>query len=398
VFEDVSHPHEKEGNGTKLPFCMRGIPFLANNIEFSNTFLRSNAGRFLAKSRCFSDLRYLAACDPASLAETGWTCDCSQLLCEVSVPLSDSSVTENSRAERSTSRLLKPGRGFVLPHLGMTIAGILAAVASLVLLLALHHRHQQKATHSANSERPGATSFTWDVPAVREASADGTDRRVFPYSIIRGGIGSVRELRQAIAKDTVVAKHYVDFDLRKLRTEKIASAQLTFVSYRVGNQVFWTKRKLMLAKGEMVVTDGQHMARARCGNRIAVMPMRPVSHDEPTAQDFDTPNLQGSFPMPLIANNTLTPNSFANGESLLFPPQLSGFASVGGGPSSSPTPDVPVYPVVSAGGTSALPSAGVTPDPTAVPEPRMLVLLLVGLTALLLAVKAKRHKDAGVVN
>ncbi len=51
--------------------------------------------------------------------------------------------------------------------------------------------------------------------------------------------------------------------------------KLVYVSYRIGNKVFWTKHKLALRKGEAMLSDGTNMARTRCGNRISVLPVRP---------------------------------------------------------------------------------------------------------------------------
>ena len=62
-----------------------------------------------------------------------------------------------------------------------------------------------------------------------------------------------------------------------------------YVSYRLGDRVFWTAKTLKLAKGEAVITDGVNEARARCGNRLSPTPVEPVSPEQPPPQVFEAP-------------------------------------------------------------------------------------------------------------
>ena len=100
-------------------------------------------------------------------------------------------------------------------------------------------------------------------------------QKVFPYSVIPGGAQSAQELAKAVQADPVVARHYSDFDLSRVRRVTLSSPRLLYVSYRIGNEVYWTKRKLALRKGETLLRDGRSKARTRCGNRISVSPLRP---------------------------------------------------------------------------------------------------------------------------
>ena len=60
------------------------------------------------------------------------------------------------------------------------------------------------------------------------------------------------------------------------------------MSYRIGNQVFWTKRKVALRAGEAILTDGRSKIRARCGNCISDTPMQPtLQAEEPLPSEFD---------------------------------------------------------------------------------------------------------------
>ena len=135
---------------------------------------------------------------------------------------------------------------------------------------------QLPASASAIPEEPSA------VPAAM------TERPVFPYSVIEGGAYTVDELERAAADDPVVAAHYSNFALDKTRVERLSTARLAHVSYRIGNAVFWTRKPVVLPAGEAVLTDGVHVARTRCGNQVADKPGE-VSADEPPPGVMDVP-------------------------------------------------------------------------------------------------------------
>jgi hypothetical protein len=220
-------------------------------------------------------------------------------------------------------------------------------------------------------------SPVWPLPAAFEGYSD---RKIFPYSIIPGGVESPQELRNAVMSDPVVAQHYSDFDLSRARRVNLNAPQLMYVSYRVGNNVFWTKRKLALAKGESMMTDGRSMVRGRCGNRISAIPIRPNSLAEPTVEEFNAPVLPPTVSTPYLAAN-----------SAAMPAIPSAPAShLGSGPSSSFTPVAPFFPLPGGGslhptgstpggggnpppggggGSTPPPGGGGTPPPVGIPEP-----------------------------
>jgi hypothetical protein len=67
-------------------------------------------------------------------------------------------------------------------------------------------------------------------------------RRVYPYSVVDGGVHSVPELRLAIGRDPVVAKHYSNFKLDRARIIEAKADGDFHVSYRMGDEIFWTKK------------------------------------------------------------------------------------------------------------------------------------------------------------
>lgn len=116
------------------------------------------------------------------------------------------------------------------------------------------------------------------VPGGKVPAAEQALRPIYPYSVIPGGAYTPDELRTAVARDPIVRDHYKDFDLKAARLVTLAADRYQSVSYRINDKVYWTKAKLRIPKGEVLLTDGIHFARTRCGNRLcAAAPQTTVS-------------------------------------------------------------------------------------------------------------------------
>jgi hypothetical protein len=128
------------------------------------------------------------------------------------------------------------------------------------------------------------------LQAVQQESARQMEERpVYPYSLVPGGVRNVKELKWAVDHDPVVAAHYAGFNFRNARLVQLLLARSVYVSYRVGNRVYWTRRRVQLKKGETLISDGKLAARTRCGNRVEEQPQQATAHDEPPAEKFDEP-------------------------------------------------------------------------------------------------------------
>jgi PEP-CTERM motif len=114
-----------------------------------------------------------------------------------------------------------------------------------------------------------------------------TARKVYPYSVIAGGARTRQELTDAMSRDAVVASHYRSVSTEAVRSEQVKEDRLAYMSYRIGDKIYWTKNKIRLNRGETILTDGVTQIRARCGNCIAMEPMSPTSDSEPEAVQFD---------------------------------------------------------------------------------------------------------------
>jgi hypothetical protein len=215
-------------------------------------------------------------------------------------------------------------------------------------------------------------------PAVISIAEGDSQRKVYPYSVIPGGVQSAADLKNSLTRDSVVANHYQDFEVEKTRVVHLNQDRFLFVSYRLGNRVYWTKKPLLLPKGEAVITDGEHLARTRCGNRLSEAPAGPVLAAGP---EFEAgpPEVAEAFPG---APELVGPPA------LLFPPLPSSAP-----PTTSATP--PASPLPPGGGIIVppivpVPRGGSTPPPVVTPEPQMWMMLSAGMTGIWLGRKRRK--------
>lgn len=164
-----------------------------------------------------------------------------------------------------------------------TMAG--AALALLALLAALLWPAEKPG--QARAPLPAMAPQAQSVAATSAASAAGPSRPVYRYSVIPGGVRSAAELALAVQSDPVVSAHYADFDAASAHLVRVGKPRFVHVSYRIGDTVYWTRKKVRLAAGEYLLSDGKHLARTRCGNRIADEVQGPVLELEPASEVLD---------------------------------------------------------------------------------------------------------------
>jgi PEP-CTERM motif len=224
-------------------------------------------------------------------------------------------------------------------------------------------------------------------------------RPVYPYSVVAGGVEDAKELKWVAEHDPIVGAHYAGFDYAHARVVRLTLARTAYLSYRIGNHIYWTRRRITLHKGEKVITDGRMTARTRCANRVEETPQQQaVSPAEPPAQRFDEPVR--------LAEGTAMQSPAGPFASLLSRPQMPGVEPVGplslydpfvGGSfvplSPPPLPTGLCSPVKTKGksGAGSAASGKKTPvsceisgggGPAVVPEPGTWVLFASGLAAI----------------
>ena len=117
----------------------------------------------------------------------------------------------------------------------------------------------------------------------------GPARPVYPHSVVPGGVEDARELKWVAEHDPIVAEHYRGFDYDHARIVRLTLAQTAYVSYRIGNHVYWTRHRITLHKGEKLITDGRITVRARCGNRVEEVPQQLHESIVPAVAKFEVP-------------------------------------------------------------------------------------------------------------
>lgn len=120
-------------------------------------------------------------------------------------------------------------------------------------------------------------------------AASAAAERVYPYSIIAGGVHNKQQFEEAMRTDPVAAAHYASFNAAKFHIVKLQHAEEAYVSFRVGDNVYWTSHKVLLRKGSELISDGTHLGRTRCGNRVSKTPRLPTYNHEPSARELNTP-------------------------------------------------------------------------------------------------------------
>jgi hypothetical protein len=215
--------------------------------------------------------------------------------------------------------------------------------------VAIHTAVATSPSHATIAKHAAAP--TGNLIAVSSQLVDAP-RAVYGHSVIKGGIHSLGQLLDVIARDPLAAQHYKGFDITRARFIRLDHNIMAYVSYRVdGKGIFWTAKPELILAGEEVITDGTNIIRVRCGNMISYTPQSPVATDSPT----DTNNIVETFTpfsdTPLANQVTYTPSNTTGGHDGGTPPPFGGPPSnccSGGGYTppifTPPTPNTPIVP------------------------------------------------------
>ena len=170
----------------------------------------------------------------------------------------------------------------------LVLAGAVAVVCKWPELTGIY-RVEEKFSHALDiAPPPDPRPFT-----------DQSARLVYAYSVVPGGVADAADARRAVAADPVVGEHYRGLNLGRLTRVSLTADTAAYVSFRKGDKVYWTTKKVHLARGEAVLSDGTNMLRARCGNRISDASMAGTAPQEPPPDEMDTPLSPGGPMAPL---------------------------------------------------------------------------------------------------
>jgi hypothetical protein len=137
------------------------------------------------------------------------------------------------------------------------------------------------------------------------ATARPSNRLVFPWSVVSGGVDSPLAMRAAMREDPVVESHYAGLNSASFRAEILHTKRQGYVSYRIRDEIYWTRRMVTLQAGEVILNNGRFQIRGRCGNLISETPREPTApaamEPEEPAMDRPVPEAQLMYSPPLPA-------------------------------------------------------------------------------------------------
>lgn len=277
------------------------------------------------------------------------------------------------------------GRTSLLHQSNFRRIAVFSALTALLLtsIWGLQHRF---ASSDTSTRKFGSAWVEADQNENPDANPPYLDRAsvpqrlIYPYSVIPGGVRNPAELKTVSERDSTVREHYARFNFRKARVVTVRKSRLVYLSYRIGDKIYWTTKKVSLHKGEQLITDGKITARTRCGNRVSSLPQKYGFSREPSAAMFDQPMGPGSsteIPFPENFHSALEsrPNLTGWGPAPLPPgPSVaSGLPPLGSGYLPIGSPLVPIETCGKAGNGTCGAAPGPGPGPgspsTPVPEP-----------------------------
>jgi hypothetical protein len=287
-------------------------------------------------------------------------------------------------------------------RLGWLLAALALIALSAQWIADSRHLHFPASSYlsplrSNSSQAERSPSVNLAVLAAQSAGVpDAGPRVVYPYSVVPGGVRSPEDLREVSAHDPVVAQHYEGFDFRSARIIELQEPELVYLSYRLHNKVFWTRKKVRLRKGEKLITDGRITGRTRCANRVSPTAQLGISPEEPPVEKFEQPVNPGegsSMQAPFPGESSLV----SPGLGPVGPPPL--LSSIWGPGSGFPPVFPPPIPcrltsVVASGGRSSKeldkePTQPCSkkppkPPPPTIPEPATILLVSSGIAGIYL--------------
>ena len=189
----------------------------------------------------------------------------------------------------------------------------------------------------------------------------------YSHSLIPGGVSSIIELRETLNGDPALASWFRTFDFDHAHETTLPVGIWAYVSFRVGDKIRWTQKRIWLPAGEKVITDGTTDILMRCGNSLAAILQEPNAPEDLFVLTLALPEV--ITPAPVVAES-FVPLTYGNDTPI--PPAVTGTLST---PGTSGTPGIPIY-------------FGVIPPPIgvgviAVSEPRQIVFEIWGLLLLL---------------
>lgn len=175
--------------------------------------------------------------------------------------------------------------------------------------------------NSIEVERTISTPAIWpDLPTL-------VPRAALPHynlAVIKDGLTSIEDFKRHVQDDAILYSRFANFDWASARIIQLPAMRV-FVSFRRGNQIFWTKGLRTVESGAWAITDGHTTVLMRCGNEISFVPERPNQDLSPGLIETPETDAPPAISLPSLPPDITTAKlPLASVESLLPPPPIVG--------------------------------------------------------------------------
>jgi hypothetical protein len=240
--------------------------------------------------------------------------------------------TTRFRLERRATRFI-----------GLTVL-LVGVISAFLIVLSLPEAPSTPALLHVVAAEPDVTGRV--EPTAATGAVGALDPRpVYRHSVVPGGVHSATDVDRVIRLDPVVRAHYNGLDVSSLRVVTVTEPRMAYVSYRVGDQVYWTDRQVRLEAGEQLLTDGTVEIRARCGNLVSDSTVEHTLVDSTPAEALDEIEPEAA-PLLAAVNERIGTPAFLEG------PAATPLGQVGSSLGSAAALGAVVPPVLLAGGVA----------------------------------------------
>jgi hypothetical protein len=194
---------------------------------------------------------------------------------------------------------------------------IIATLAAFLLLLlflvvvkrsraAKHNATPQPQKQSGGVAQPAATT-----PQAKPATpAIHASFRPLNLALLSGGFTSVDEFQQRAGNDPTLHSFYGSCSDTQAGMQQLPNDILVFATFRRGEDIKWTRKQMLVRKGEYVLTFCGKTVLARCGNLISWAPMQPSEDLPPSLLAIPTDELKDPQALALTAQADPAAESF----------------------------------------------------------------------------------------
>lgn len=182
-----------------------------------------------------------------------------------------------------------------------TIVTLAALLLVMLFVAVANHGRAAKhnaapAKHTGGVPQPAATT-----PQAAAAPVVHASFRPLNLALLSGGFTSVEEFQQHLAKDPTLQSFYGGCSDTHAGMQQLPSDILVFATFRRGQDIKWTRRQMLVHKGEYVLTLCGKTVLARCGNLISWVPMQPSEDVAPSLLEIPTDELKAPEALTLTA-------------------------------------------------------------------------------------------------